>query len=216
MGTRSKTDEARLFTGSKQQRDARCVEKDKVTRRIVDALSLRKGSKAVVMPSMWGPETGWLHQRGMAWSDMFAIERNRLVHEVLMQRAKRKQGPPTTPMPLSAIDAIDHVGFTDAKLVYFDYFGQPDGTHLRTIAKAIRLGVIDAGTTLLVTFGINRGDNFSVGLNKRIKREHVGQAYVDAANDIASTGLRIRRMRTHAYVSLGHVANFSTTEVTFR
>lgn len=212
-----------LFLHDKRKRDRRCVEKDAIIEGIIDVLpglETRRAAKkftAVLMPSMWGPETRLLHERGVPWANMLAIERHPGVWGTQLRRWKRELGPQPTPKPLPAHLAVDHVPFVGANLVYLDFYSQPDGNHLRAMAKLIRLGVVAAGkTTMLVTFGVNRGDTFSTRLNARIKAVEPGEAYVRAAVKLANVeGIAIRALSNHAYVSLGHTAHFTTTNVCF-
>lgn len=210
MSRRTSTEHATFFSTDRAFRDARCGAKDALTKRIFASLNLNKPKQftAVLMPSMYGPEVGWLRERGVPRRNLFAIEHDPLVHAVLRIPAPRK--------PLAVEFALDHVPFPTASLVYFDFFGPPNGKHLLAFYKLFKLGMVKRGTRLLATFGMNRGEAFSNNLNKRLDVEAAGQAYIEAAHQRAG-GPRIQHVTNHAYTSVVgvHTANFTLTEVRF-
>jgi len=210
VATRTSTEHATFFTTDRAFRDARCVSKDILTKRIFASLSFRDPKKftAVLMPSMYGPEVSWLRDEGVPRRNLFAIERDRHVHATLKV--------PTTKKALPVQFALDHVPFAVASLVYLDFFGPPNGKHLSAFYKLFKLGLIQRGSRLLLTFGMNRGEIFSNNLNKRLNVEYAGQAYIEAAHERAG-GPRISRVTHHTYTSVVgyHTANFVTTEVRF-
>lgn len=191
-----------FFAGSREDRDERCRNKDEVTKRVLDAVPIDRPDAytAVLMPSMHGPEVRYLRDRGVPVENLFAIERSREVHALYLDPPagfEHFRGMLTTPRAMSAVDAVDHVPFEPASLVYLDFFGQPDGTHAITLYKLMRLGVVAPGTTLITTFG-NRGDRFSCHLNSRLHVEP-GQAYVESAAERA--GLAVTSVENHPYRS---------------
>lgn len=210
MGTRTSTEHATFFTTDRAFRDARCVSKDDLTKRIFATLNFEEPRKftAVLMPSMYGPEVGWLRAEGVPRKNLFAIERDPFVHAEL--------AVPTTKKPLPVQFALDHVPFAKASLVYLDFFGPPNGKHLTAFYKLFKLGLVQRGSRLLITFGMNRGEIFSNNLNKRLQVDYAGQAYIEAACRRAN-GPRIKKILNHTYTSVvgHHTGNFVTTEVLF-
>lgn len=206
------SDEARTFFVAKEQRDARCVEKDALTRRLFDGLGIPKPKtfKAILMPSLCGPEVDWLRARGVPARNLFAVERHQATWSVLSAR-----GLPTTPKPMLVQDALDHVPFERVDLAYLDFFGQPNGDHIHALRKLFRL-YLREGSRLWVTFGVNRGKTFSCNLNRRLRRvECAGEAYVRAAHALVDGAPRIRLLENHRYKTstLYHPANFILTEI---
>lgn len=208
------------FFADQQQRDLRCIDKDRV---VVDALLklniTPKHFRAILMPSLHGPEFRWLRERGVPARNLFLIERDPTIWREF-KTAIRFVGCSTTPKPMAAYQAVDHAPLEPHDLVYLDYFNQPDYCHLRTLVKLFRLDLIDRRTRLLVTFGKNRvgSDNFGTIINPRLRADAPGQAYVEAALTTSRAHLTIRKIVNHRYVtSMGiHPANFVTTEVAFR
>lgn len=184
--------------------------KDALTKRIFETLNFEDPKKftAILMPSMYGPEVGWLREEGVLRKNLFAIERDVRVHSALRI--------PTTRKPLPVQFALDHVPFARASLVYLDFFGPPNGKHLLAFYKLFKLGLIQRGSRLLITFGMNRGEIFSNNLNKRLDVEYASQAYIEATHK-RSGASRIKSVVHHTYTSVvgHHTANFVTTEVRF-
>lgn len=215
MSTRSITDRKSFFADeSRQKRDARCVEKDLIVRRIIEALPIPtpKAFHAVLMPSLHGPEVSLLGDRGVPTSNFFAVERDPAIHKKLRRRYR---GIETTPRPLPFEEAVDYVPFESVDFAYLDFFGQPDAWHLVGLVKLLKLGLLGRGAHLVVTFGTNRGDPFAVKLNHRLKVP-APQAYVEAA--LARCGRRHKQLINYRYLTntVDHPANFITTEVTLR
>jgi hypothetical protein len=209
-GYASSADE--VFFTAKVTRDARCVEKDAITKRLFERLSIDKPRTftALLMPSMFGPEVEWLCARGVRVNNVFAIERNIETHAALVKR-----GLPTSPKPMLVQDALDHVPFEYADLVYLDFFGQPNGDHIHALRKLFKL-YLQRGSRLWVTFGVNRGKTFSCSLNRKLKGvECAGEAYIRAAHALVDDAPAIRGLVNHRYKTstLYHPANFILTEV---
>lgn len=206
------------FFWSKPARDARCADKDAITKKVLAGIRIRNPKKftAVLMPSMYGPEVDWLKDRGVPGKNMFAIERIKIVWKTLAAK-----GMLTTPKPMSAYEAVDYIPWDKpVKLIYLDFYGQPNASHVTVFVKLLRLGLIGRGTRLLITFGVNRGDNFSCVLNKRLKGcTSYGHAYLDAAILKANTKLRYRVLNNFKYESqpVGSLtkSKFVVTEVRF-
>lgn len=208
----SSDDEARTFFVAREQRDARCVDKDALTRRLFEGLVIPKprSFKAILMPSLCGPEVEWLRERGVLARNLFAVERHEATWSVLSAR-----GLPTSPRPMLVQDALDHVEFDQVGLAYLDFFGQPNGDHIHALRKLFRL-FMRKGSSLWVTFGVNRGKTFSCGLNRRLRGvECAGEAYVRAAHALVENAPPIQRLMNHRYKTstLWHPANFILTEV---
>jgi hypothetical protein len=218
MSTRTVTDRETFFVESQTARDVRCVAKDAIITKILNGIAIKqpKQFRAVLMPSMYGPEVAHLRARGVPIRNMFAIERDTHVHHVLRQRSTQRhdRGPSTTAEPLPIQTAVDHIPFATVNLIYLDFFSQPDGNHLKALTKLFRLGFCVRGTRLLTTFGTNRGDAFSCRLNARLRCASVGQAYIEAALKHADRGW-YRRLINYPYVTDGRTAHFTTTEVRF-
>lgn len=142
--------------------------------------------KAVLMPCLHGPELKALADLGVPRHNVYAIERDPEVYRVLRDpppEYTHLQGIRVPPRPMSATDAIDHAQLTLGRvnLAYFDFFGQPDGSHYRLLLKLFRLRMLAAGATLLLTFGRNRGNTFACLLNRRLRRMSPAAAYVACA-----------------------------------
>lgn len=190
-----------FFSRGQLQRDARCKNKDAVTSLILDPLVIHKPNdfRALLMPSMYGPEVGILQAKGVPIENMFAIERDPKVHASYFKGSFK--GIQTTPIPMNAVQAADHVLFR-ADFVYLDFFGQPDGNHLETLRKLMRLKVVDKGTKLVTTFGANRGDSFSCTVN-RLLRGVPGECYVQAAAALA--GMKVLDATSYEYLTDTHI-----------
>lgn len=200
------------FFAARRARDERCVEKDQITRRLIKGLRIRRARDftAVVMPSMWGPEVAWLHARGVPTANMFAIERNAIIHATFAERGLR-----TTPRASYVHDAIDHVPWSRVDLAYLDFFGQPNGDHIDAMRKLFRL-CLGPDSRLWITFGVNRGKTFSCTINRRLRGvDAYGEAYVRAAWALVPDASPIRRVVNHRYKTstAHHPANFILTEV---
>jgi len=190
-----------FFSSGQKERNARCKNKDAVTRRLLDETVIPdpKSFRAVLMPSMYGPEVGMLRGYGVPIQNMFAVERDSVVHA--SYRTGHFKGIQTTPMPLAVVQAADYIPFA-ADLVYLDFFGQPDASHLEALRKLMRLGVVCSRTRLITTFGANRGDTFSCTVNRQLDGV-VGECYVEAAASLA--GLQVRSSSSEAYLTDTHI-----------
>lgn len=200
------------FFAARKARDARCIEKDAITRTLIKSLRMPnpRAFTAVLMPSAYGPEVAWLRERGVPKDNIFAIERNHVIHAAI-----KRDGLHTTPRAAYAHDAIDHVPWGHVDLAYLDFFGQPNVDHIDAMRKLFRL-YLGRGARLWVTFGVNRGRSFSCALNRRLQNvEAYGEAYVRAAWALVPNATPIRRVVNHRYkTSRGeHPANFILTEV---
>lgn len=203
-----------FFVESRARRDARCRAKDRIIDKILASIDVHAEYTAVLMPSMYGPEVAKLRARGVLYRNMFAIERDRRVHRVLTTRAEQQKGPATTKHPLGIHQAVDHIPFSSVDFAYFDFFCQPDYSHLQALIKLFRLGLCRRGTRLVTTFGTNRGDTFSCQLNGHLRCLSMGQAYIESAIKQARQKPP-RKIANYRYVTAEHPANFITTEVVF-
>lgn len=193
-----------FFSKGLAQRNARCKNKDALTHKLLDELVIQRprAFRALLMPSMFGPEVGMLRERGVPIQNMFAIERDLKVHA--SYAAGMFKGIQTTEHPCSAVVAADHVPWP-VNLAYLDFFGQPDGDHLEALRKLMRLGIVRRGTTLITTFGANRGDTFSCDVNRRIRstKKEPGECYVRAAAELA--GLTVQDVSSQSYLTDTHI-----------
>lgn len=198
-----------FFSSGQRQRDQRCKNKDAVTRRLLDELRIPRPDRfrALLMPSMYGPEVGMLRDRGVAVGNMFAVERDPKVHASYANGLFR--GIRTTPTPVNAVAAADYVPW-HVDLAYLDFFGQPDGDHLLALTKLMRLGIVRSKTRLITTFGANRGDTFSCMVNRQLQGVP-GECYVQAAAEKA--GLKVADARSYEYLTDTHIKFVVTASV---
>jgi hypothetical protein len=200
-----------FFAQDKQLRDARCTEKDAIVRDVIQHLPIHKTFTAVLMPAVHGPEVELLERRGVPVSHMFAIEREPSIREVQARRGLRV---PHRAMP--ADKAVDEVPWERVDFVYLDFLGRPSAPHLETVRKVVRLGLLQPGSCLLVTVGVNRGDGLSCPVVAR-DGEVRGNEWAPAAVARAR-GLQPSRVVHHEYTSVAgrnHAARFLTTEIWF-
>lgn len=207
----------RTFSESKQRRDECFSGKDDVTVPILRSIPIPRprGFRAVLMPSLYGPEVYYLRAAGVPGENVFAIERDPEVWGVLSdppQELEHLEGIQTTSRPMALHEAVEHIPWRNPDLVYLDLFGQPDTTHLKALFRLFRLYTMKPGSVLMMTCGRNRGAVFSCRLNARLITENAGQAYVEAS--ILEAGHRMyRTLRVHEYTSDN--INFTITEVRF-
>jgi hypothetical protein len=207
----------RSFSLSKELRDELFKEKDDVTIPILQGINIYRPSKfrAVLMPSLYGPEVFYLRRMGVLGKNIFAMERDKNIHTILkhpLPDHPHLGDIRTTPFATDINQAIDHIPFSNVDLIYIDLFGQPNDKHLRALYKLFRLHQMLAGSAVILTYGRNRGSAFSCRLNSRLVTESVGQAYLEAA--MRESGHRpYKRVKNHEYVSRN--IHFNITEARF-
>lgn len=165
--------------------------------------------RAVLMPNLHGPELDVLHRQGVPNEHLFAVERSPLVHQGLLAPLPQHAhllGIQTTPYPMDVLPALDYAWSVLGRrvdLIYLDFFGQPNFTHLQSLRKVFSLRLLPEHGVLILTFGRSRGERVACHVNRTIARGMMpAQAYVDAALEM--TGHRSYvRVSNHPYSSDG-------------
>jgi hypothetical protein len=155
--------EFRRFAVNRDRRDKISQEKDAVILPLLSAIDIESPSDfhAIIMPCLYGPEAYVLVERGVPAANIFAIERDHLIHREIRECKRTDRFPlagmSTTQVPMSASSALDRsfVLADEFDLIYLDFFAQPEyKTHYcQTIRKIFELRMLKNNGTLILNFG---------------------------------------------------------------
>lgn len=181
-------DQTDVFASARRKRQSRFHAKDEVIIPLLESVPVPhpKTFRAVLMPCLYGPELTILERQGVLREHLFSVERDPQVHAIQrdpkLPAHQHLHGIRTTPRPMGATEAIDHVHMMlgQVDLAYLDFFGQPALTHWTLLFKIFRLRLLAPRAVLILTFGGSRGEPFACQVNNRLKGS-VTQAYVDSA-----------------------------------
>jgi len=180
-----------------------------------------KSFLALLMPCLWGPEVAILRARGVPAKNLWLIENSRKVW-LAMRRSEYLTDTQLPSRPAHVVEAIDlieaasHRRGRAFRLIYLDFFGQPDALHYKALYKLHRLGLIAKGARVLLTFGHNRGEPDAAKINRSLEPS-VAARYLHAANEQWARR-RVGRPRTitvheHDYVS--NAIRYTTTAAVY-
>lgn len=232
--TRDIYQESEKFTRSKIDRDRYAQTKDAITVPILNSLEINdpKSFYALIMPCLYGVEAYILRQRGVPAKNMFALERNKTVHQEILkcERFDRQvlKGMRTTHREMSASTGLDRAYTISEKwnFIYLDFFSQPSGEehYERTIRRIFSLKMLAKNSTLMLTFGRTRCSKEVSQVNKKMSKMSLKEVETLAISEmvqaaISETDHQVQKsIANHSYKSqAGHnkQLDYVTTVVKF-
>lgn len=166
------------------ERRKRCQHKDEVIRPILDRLPLRKSSKAIIMPCAHAPELKILRGAGVPTKNIVAIEREGQIWKLIKEDFKLDVGH-------KAMDANTRMDYIQAEhpegfdLIYLDFYGQVNYTHMEMFETIMALRMIKPGGRLLLNFARGRAHQEDAELNNMVLKNSRNlvptQVYLEAA-----------------------------------
>lgn len=209
------------FTSSLAKRNKFCLNKDPITSPVFERAPITRDTRVVCMPCMFGREAYTLVKRGLKAKNIFALERDKEVHQELIncRHPERKllKGMQTTECPMYASKGVDRAWLTFSEKVdiaYFDFFGQPDYMEhgVNVIRKIFELQMLKKDAALILTFGKTRchsstkhmnSAQFNKELIKQYKLTHclATELFVGAA--LKEFDIKDYRLQSYPYISTG-------------
>jgi hypothetical protein len=201
------------------ERRKRCQHKDEVIGPILGKLPIQASSKAIIMPCAHAPELNILRGAGIPPKNIVAIERESYIWKRIKEDFKLDVGH----APMDANRRMDYIqaehpeGFD---LIYLDFYGQINYTHLEIFLKIMGLGMIKRGGRLLLNFANGRAATEDAEFNhmaiKKTKLIAPTQVFLETAWKMGKHR-RPTFMRDHQYKStVGRTElTYVTTEAQF-
>ena len=203
------------------ERKNRCEHKDAVIRPILEAIPIRhpKRFRSIIMPCAHAPELKILGGAGVPPKNIVAIERDVAIWKLIKDSLNLEVGS----APMDANARMDHIqaehpeGFD---LIYLDFYGQVNYTHLEIFEKIMALRMLRPGARLILNFARGRANTKDADLNhmvvKRSRCVVPTQIYLEAARKMYKHR-KPTLMKDHEYKSTVGRAEFTyvTTEAMF-
>jgi hypothetical protein len=203
------------------ERHKRCQHKDQVIKPLLEAIPIRlpKRFSSIIMPCAHAPELQILKDARVPSQNIVAIEREGSVWKLI----KDNLGLDAGHAPMDANTRMDYIqaehpeGFD---LIYLDFYGQVNHTHMELMEKIMALRMLKPGARLLLNFARGRACSEDAKFNHMVAKKAGDtvptQIYLEAAWKLRGHR-RPTFMKDHEYKSKVGRSEFTyvTTEAWF-